>query len=336
MTIIYFILILGITITIHEFGHFIFAKKSGIHCYEFSIGMGPRLLKFNRKNDETDYCLRLFPIGGYVSMAGEQNDTDENVAKDKHFINKPWHQKLIVVLAGVTFNFLLAIVLLFIVGLINGVPSYKAQVGDVIAGSPAALAGLQEGAIINKINDQKVASADMFTLYFQKANGKEITLETDKGTYTIKPSKNKDYTYGFKMGGVVEKGFIPALKYSFWKFYSLIVQMIFVIGYLITGNLGLNNLAGPVGIYNIVGQSAEAGFINVVFLTALICINVGLINLLPFPAFDGFRAVLLIIEKITKKKINSKFETIVNGVGLVLLILLMIVITYNDILRLIS
>ena len=336
MTLIYFILILGITIFIHEFGHFLFAKKSGIHCYEFSLGMGPRIFKFNRKNDETDYCLRLFPIGGYVSMAGEQIETDEDVPKEKLLYNKPWHQKFLVVIAGVTFNGLLAIVLLFIVGLINGVPSYKPVIGDVIEGSPAYESGLREGCIVIAVNGKKVSSTDMFLLQYQIGNGKELTFETDKGTYTMKPSKNEEYTYGFQVGGDVKRGILPSISYAFIKFFSLTCQMLLTIWYLITGVLSVDNLAGPVGIYTVVGQSAQAGFVNLIYLTALICINVGLINLLPFPAFDGFRAFCLIIEKTTGKKLNPKTENTINTVGLVLLMILMVLITYNDIIRIIS
>ncbi|MDD2519081.1 MAG: site-2 protease family protein, partial [Bacilli bacterium] len=118
MTIIYFVLVLGITVFIHELGHFIFAKKAGIYIYEFSIGMGPRLFKFERANDETVYSIRLFPIGGYVSMSGEEVEVAENVPVEKRFQSKTWIQRFLTIVAGVTFNFLLAIVLLFIVGLV--------------------------------------------------------------------------------------------------------------------------------------------------------------------------------------------------------------------------
>ena len=121
ITIIAFIFILGVTVTIHEFGHFLFAKKAGIYVYEFSIGMGPRLFKFKRKNDETDYSIRLLPIGGYVQMAGEDIEVDKNIPKDKLLQSKTWIQRFLTMIAGVMFNFLLAIVVLFIIALVKGV-----------------------------------------------------------------------------------------------------------------------------------------------------------------------------------------------------------------------
>ena len=130
MTIIYFILILGITVFIHELGHFIFAKKFGVYVYEFSIGMGPRLFKFNRKNDETDYCIRLFPIGGFVQMAGEEVEVDEKIPENKRLQSKPAYQRLLIMVAGVMMNFLLAIVLLFCIGLFNKVTFNNLYVED--------------------------------------------------------------------------------------------------------------------------------------------------------------------------------------------------------------
>ena len=121
LTIIYFVFILGVTVFIHELGHFMFAKKFGVYVYEFSIGMGPRLFKFNRKNDETDYCIRLFPIGGYVQMAGEEVEVDEKIPENKRLQSKKWYQRLLIMVAGVMMNFILAIVILFTVGLIKGV-----------------------------------------------------------------------------------------------------------------------------------------------------------------------------------------------------------------------
>ena len=336
MTLLYFILILGITICIHEFGHFLFAKKSGIYCYEFSIGMGPRILKFRRKNDETEYSLRLFPIGGYVSMAGEQVEVDPDIPKEKLMNNRPWIQRFLTVAAGVLFNFILAIVLLFIVGLVKGVPNYHPVIGEVVVDSPAYKAGVKDGSTITAINGKKTNSFDKFILEYQVYNGKELVLETDKGTYKVKPIKENDnYVYGLKMDSSVKTGILNAIEYSFTKFFSLMGQMIMIIWYLITGNLGLDSLAGPVGIYNIVGQSSQAGFINLVYLTALLCINVGFLNLLPIPAFDGCRLLFLLIEKIKGSPVDPKIENRIHSVGLILLIILMIVITFNDIHRLI-
>ena len=336
MTLIYFILILGITIFVHELGHFIFAKRANIYCYEFSLGMGPRIFKFNRKNDETDYCIRLFPIGGYVSMAGEQIETDPDVPKDRQMFNKTWSQRFLTIVAGVMFNFIFALILLFVIGLIMGAPNTKPIIGDVVAGSPADVSGLKEGTLIKEINGKKVNSVDHFLLEMQVETGKTITLITDEGKVVITPSNDDEYTYGFAMDSSRETGILAAIQYSFTKFFSLIGQMVLIIWYLITGNLSLNNLSGPVGIYTLVDQSAAAGLINLVYLTALLCINVGFLNFLPIPAFDGGRLLFLIIEKIKGSPVNPKIENIIHSIGFVLLMILMVAVTYNDIIRLIK
>ena len=345
MTLLYFIIILGIIIFIHELGHFIFAKKSGIYVYEFSLGMGPRIFKWNRKNDETDYCLRLFPIGGFVQMAGEEIEDDENIPKDKKFGAKTFGQKFMTVIAGIMMNFLLAIVLLFIVGLINGAPQNKTIVGTIDPSMPAYTSGLQEGDRILKLNGRNANTYDKLTLQLQVFQGENITLQVERNglikEVNLQPKEIKidgetTYKYGFQINDEVEKGFFPALEYAFKKTFSLIHQMIFIVFYLITGQLELGSLSGPVGIYNVVGNAAESGFLSLLYLTAYISINVGFINFLPIPAFDGGRILFLIIEKIKGKPVDQKLENTVHTIGFFLLMALMLLITYNDIIRIIS
>lgn len=345
MTLLYFILVLGITVLIHELGHFIFAKKAGVHCYEFSIGMGPRLFKFNRKNDETEYSIRLLPIGGYVQMAGEDLETnDDKVSADRQMCNKKWHERFLIIVAGVVFNFILAFILLFIVGLINGAPTNKPIIASVDEEYPAYKTNLQAGDIIVKINDKNIKTSDRLILELQVTNGKEVELEVmhENGKtedVTIKPilveiDGESGYKYGFSLDNSVDNGFFSAIKYAFTKILSLVEQMIFIICYLITGKLSLNNLAGPIGIFNIVGEAASAGFINIIYLMGYISVNVGFINLLPIPAFDGGRLLFLIIEKIKGKPVNPKVENMIHSIAFILLMILMFVISYNDIMRL--
>jgi regulator of sigma E protease len=339
MTLIYFILILGITVFIHEFGHFIFAKKAGIYVYEFSIGMGPRLLKFNRKGDETDYCLRLFPIGGYVSMAGEGLEEDGKIPKDRLLQSKTWLQRLLTMSAGVIFNFLLALILLFVVGLCNGV-----SLDTTYIQSPT-VEGLQAGDKILAINGNFVNNYDKLVLELQIAGDQEFEMEVKhsdntKEIVTITPEavyeddELQGYSYGFYLDGKIEKGIIPALKYAFKKFFSTIEQMIFTIIYLFRGILSVKLLSGPVGIYSAVGTYAKMGFVSLLSFLCLIDINVGFINLLPIPAFDGGHILFLIIEKIKGSPVNPKVENIINSIFFILLMILMVVITYNDIIRL--
>ncbi|MBE6149245.1 MAG: RIP metalloprotease RseP [Firmicutes bacterium] len=334
MTLIYFIIVLSVTIFIHELGHFIFAKKAKIHVYEFCVGMGPRLIKWTRKNDETEYGIRLFPIGGFCSMAGENIEIDENVPKDKLLQSKTWGQKFMTIVAGVMFNFIFAFIILFIVGLINGNPNTKPIVSNVLENSV-----LKSGDLILEVNDIKVKNIDRFMLEYQVNYGKnlELTILRDDKQLDIeiepKVLEDGTYQYGFGLNEDVEKGFFEAIKYAFTKFVSLISQMYLTVFYLFTGKISLSNLSGPIGIYNIVGQSAKLGIVNLIYLTGYLSINVGVINLLPLPAFDGGRLLFLIIEKIIRKPVNPKVENIIHTIGFALLMLLMVAITYNDIIR---
>lgn len=344
ITILCFLLILTIIVSIHEFGHFLFAKKAGIYVYEFSIGMGPRLFKFKRKNDETEYSIRLLPIGGYVQMAGETDEVDEKIPKEKNMQNKTWLQRFFVIIAGIMFNFILAIVILFVVGLATNSPKTTTIVGSIDANSPAYNAGLVDGDRIVAINNIKVNNADRLQLELAVLNGKSVDFKViDKNnnekTVTITPEKvvngkTTSYKYGFGLKTEKHKGIIEAIKYAFCKFGSLIVQMFLTIWYLITGKVSLSNLSGPIGIYSIVEQSAKLGFINVIYLMGYLSLNVGVMNLLPVPALDGGRLLFLIIEKIKGSPINPKYETIINNVGFLLLMALIVAVSYNDILRL--
>ena len=343
MTLIYFILILGITVFIHELGHFIFAKHAGIYVYEFSIGMGPQIFKFHRKNDETEYSIRLLPIGGYVQMAGEEIEADEDIPKEKQMTHKKWHQRFMTVIAGILFNFLLAIFIFFIVGLINGVPTETTTVADVSKNSAAFKAGLKSGDKILKINGTKIVSSDHLMLLVQ-INGKDkmnmtILRDGKEKALQITPKEIKEndqvsYQYGFSLKNHLVHDFFSAVKYGFTKMFSLIHQMILIIAYFLLGKLSISSLAGPVGIYTVVDQSAKAGILSLIYLLGFLSLNVGFINLLPIPAFDGGRLLFLIIEKIKGSPVKPKIENTIHEIGFVFLMVLMVVITYHDILRL--
>ncbi len=343
MTLIYFILILGITIFIHELGHFIWAKKSNIYDYEFSIGMGPAIKTWKRKNDETEYSIRLFPIGGYVSMAGEEMDDDDNIPDERKLPNRPWRQRFITIAAGIIHNFILALVVFFIVGLVVGASGSTAKIVSIEENTPAYKAGLEVGDKIIKLNGKKVDTDSlMLKLAINDGKSARFTVKKADGSYdniVVKPEKieNEDkttsYKFGFGMGSDVKKGILPSIGYAFRKFKSLIVQMFYTIAYLATGKLSFDNISGPVGIYTIVGETAKTGFINVVYLLGYISLNVGFMNFLPIPAFDGGRLLFLIIEKIKRKRVSPRFENTVHAIGMAFLLALMIFITYNDIVK---
>lgn len=347
MAIIYFILILTLVVCIHEFGHFLFAKKAGVYVYEFSIGMGPRLFKFKRKNDETEYSIRLLPIGGFVQMAGEDGDEQIDIPKDKNLQSKTWGQKLMIMLAGIIFNFILAIFILFIVGLVNGCDTGKPYLAKIEENSVLYNEGLRNDDLIISINGKKISTSDRLMLEYQVAYGKDIVLgvkdkEGNIKKVTIKPEKSENdkgkvtYTYGFSLKKDVKHGFIEAIKYAFTKFFSLMWQMLLIIWYLITGKLSISNLSGPIGIFTTVKEASKYGLINLVYLTGYISLNLGFMNLLPIPALDGCRSLFLIIGKVIGKPINPKVENAIHSVGFSLLMILIIFVSYNDILGLIK
>jgi len=346
LTLILLILILGIIILVHEFGHFITAKKSGVYIYEFSIGMGP-IIKTHKGKDGINYNIRAFPIGGFVSMAGEVYEDDETnkIPKDKFMCNKKWWQRIIILAAGVFNNFVLAIVILFVMALIWGASSLEPKISEALDGYPASTAGLKSGDIITSINGHKVSTWDQAQIYLvmeDKDNTYEIEVKhpngkAEKFNVTPKKEKGEDGTeakvFGFKIEQTIEKGLWPSIKYAFGKFNSLISTMAITVGNLFTGKISLSSLSGPVGIYHVVGESMKVGIEQIIYLIAFLSINVGLINILPIPAFDGGRILFLIIEKIKGSPINSKFENMCHTIFFFLLILLMIYITVFDIIR---
>ncbi len=344
LTLLYLILILGVLIFIHELGHFIFAKIFHVHIYEFSLGMGPKILKKVGK-DKVLYSLRAFPIGGFVSMAGEVGEDDKKVKKSQFLCNKPWHQKLIVLIAGVTFNFIFALLTLFVSGIIWGSYTDRPIIGETIENYPMAKAGMEAGDLLLEINGYKVKDWDKASIVINLKdednvyNFKVLKNNGDIKNYSISPVTEKNQkgenqkVFGFYAGNEKEVGFVNAIKYTFTKFGRIVSSMAFVIGNLFTGKLSLKALSGPVGMYSIVGDTVTYGVESILYLVALLSINLGFINILPFPAFDGGRVLFLIIEKIKGKKVDPKIENIIHTVGFILLMLLMLYITFQDILK---
>lgn len=346
LSLLLFVFILSLIILIHELGHFYWAKKFGVYIYEFSLGMGPVI--FTKKGkDNINYNIRAFPIGGFVQMAGEVYEDDKKIPKKKFMCNKPWHQRLMIIVAGVVNNFIMALLLLLIYALIWGAPNIKSEVSEVMKDYPAYEAGLKEGDKILKINGKNAKTWDEANIILVLKNKNDYStfkVEHKDGTIEelkITPKKEKDpetkqerNIYGFSVNQDIEKGIIPSIKYSFEKFGSIVNSMIITISSLFNGSLSVKMLSGPVGIYKVVDQSAQYGIANIIYLIAFLSINVGFINILPFPAFDGGRAFFMVIEKIKGSPVNSNFENLCHTIGFILLLILMIYISFNDILRL--
>ena len=340
-----FILILGSIVFIHEFGHFMMAKLTGVYVYEFAIGMGPKL--WSKKGKETEYTLRAIPIGGFCMMAGEDLEDDDlkKVPKNKRLQSKkPW-QRFLIMFFGAGNNFIFAILLLFAIGLIWGGSSMEPVVTSVLKNSAAANSGIEAGDRILEINGHSISTTDDISLYLAVADPEEasdIKVEKENDsvkTYSVQPKKKKvdgqtTYQYGIGMHQEVEHGFLAAIQFTYKKTISIFKQMAVTVGYLFTGGISISQLSGPVGIFSIVGDQSSAGIMNIIYLVAFLSINVGFINLLPIPAFDGGHILFIIIEKIKGSPVNPETENKIHTIGLFLLMLLMVVITFNDILRL--
>ncbi len=346
LNLIYFIIILGIIVLVHEFGHFIFAKLFGIYVYEFAIGMGPKLFHWKSKKGETEYSIRAIPIGGFCALAGEDLDSDdqEKVPEDRRLQSKPVWQRFLVMFFGAGNNFILAFLLLLIIAFGWGAVSSKPIVSELVSGNPAEEAGIEVGDYILEINGHKVKTSDDVSIYLQvedKSKPITFTVERDGRELDIDVTPLKEevdgstiYRVGIISEGEVERGFVASIQYAFTKMGSLFRQMVITLKGLFTGGLSVNQLSGPVAIYSIVGTQASAGFENILYLIALLSINVGFINLIPLPAFDGGRILFLIIEKIKGSPVKPETENKIHTIGFILLLALMIYITFNDILKL--
>lgn len=347
MTLLILIIILGVLIFVHEFGHFIVAKKAGVFVEEFALGMGPQIFKWKRKNDPTTYSIRLLPIGGFCAMAGEVvEEKEKKLKKNQYMCNKKPYQKFLILVAGVTMNFMLALLIFFLQGLIWGSSNQLSYVGMVTENSAVAKAGITEGDRIISINGVKTNTWDKIQVAIALKNDSksyEFVVKKSDGSvnkYEVTPNYIKDkkgnevMVFGFGAGNTLNKGFIASIKYSLIKFYSVISSMTLIIVKLFSGALGLKSLSGPVGMYTVVGESAKLGIQSLLYLTAYLSVNLGFINIIPFPAFDGGRILFVIIEKIKGSPVKAEVENWFHTIGFILLMILTVVITYQDILRL--
>lgn len=340
-----FIVILGIIVFVHEFGHFIFAKLTGVYVYEFALGMGPKIWGF--KKGETDYNIRAIPIGGFCQLAGEDldDDDDKEVPKERRLQSKKAWQRFLIMVFGPMNNFILAVVLLFFIALAVGGSTLKPVITSIEENSAVSEVGMEEGDRILTINGHKIKYSDDISLYLAVADPSKVqTFKVKKengdiSTYKVKPKKvvedgKESYRYGIGIQQERTTGFVNAIIFTFQKTCSIFKQMFITVGYLFTGKIHLNQLSGPVGIYSVVGQQRSLGFANLLYLMAFLSINVGFINLLPIPAFDGGHILFIIIELIKGSPVKPELENKIHTVFLILLLILMVIITINDILRL--
>lgn len=321
-----FIFVIGLLVFVHELGHFVVAKINKMHVYQFCLGLGPKIIKYQGK--ETTYAICLLPIGGMVDLREDENDE----TNERSFSSKKPHQRLFVILAGAFMNFVLAYVL--IVGIFFTEPLPTTTIGSLADGMPAVSAGIMEGDIIKEINGKKVA-------YWSDVT-KHVAFSDDSEFEVIINRDGQDQTY--QLEGMVSEGYMkigvsptfeknPSLAFSYAaKDFADKSTMIFD-GFvkIITRQVDPDQVSGPVGIFRQVGQVAETNDIkNLLYFTALLSINLGIFNLLPFPFLDGGRAVFIIYELIFRKPVDKEKEAFVHFLGMVALVALMIVLVFKD------
>lgn len=340
MTLAAAVFVFGLLVLVHEFGHFITAKLTGMRVDEFAIGFGPKLI--SRRHGETIYSLRAIPLGGFNDIAGM--DPDNNPAGERGFCEKPVLSRMIVILAGATMNFLLPIILFFMIYATIGEmqPSNEPIIGDVIAGMSAEKAGLQSNDKIISVNGQKVATWNEFTGKLKHMQeGQTVELEYQRGekinTVTLTPKYVKEENralVGVQSGIIYEsKTLNEAMTLAIDHTKKITVAMIEAIANLFKEPNQTENLAGPIGIVQMAGHVAERGFIPLLNFAALLSINLGIVNLLPVPVLDGGHFVNLFIEAVRGKPLGAKAIAYTQRVGIALLLMLMIFATKNDLVR---
>lgn len=349
-TLLIFVVILGLIVIIHELGHFLTAKRLGIRVDEFGIGFPPRI--FGLKRGETEYTVNLIPIGGFVKIHGEDGDNEHDSRSLGH---RPAWQRLLVLSAGVGMNILLAAIL-FSVGFSIGLPSVvdkntqaksirdlKVQIVSVNENTPASDAKLQPGDQIVSIDQTPIYSIEQIENYNKTRADQSVVITVIRSSNKLDMPvllKNLDGSGGGKMGvSLVETGItsfsIPTAIYLGFKNTFIYLWAIIVSFYTLLKNLFIGqpvgaDVAGPIGIAVLTGQVAKLGFMYLLQFTALLSLNLAVINFVPFPALDGGRALFVMIEKIRGKKINRDIESAIHNIGFTLLLILVALVTLRD------
>ncbi len=345
MNILLIILVFGVIVFFHEFGHFIVAKLNHIAVTEFAIGMGPAIFSFQKK--ETKYSLRILPIGGYCLMVGEEEESDDENA----FGNKPVWVRMLVVAAGPIFNFILAFI--FSIVLIHFTGCDPSTLYEVVEGSAADEAGIEAGDTIVSMNGEKMYNYREVLLYMELNDPSkpiEMVLETPEGeryTTTVIPrlDENNQYKMGIRGGYIKSDSIGTDIKYAALELRYWVKATVTSLKLIVTGGVSGDEVMGPIGVGGTMndiieevkeesdskGEAVINIMLNMLNWCILLSVNLGIMNLLPIPALDGGRLLFLVIEAVRRKKIPQDKEAFVNMIGFVLLIILMIVVFFNDI-----
>lgn len=331
-------LVFGVLIFIHELGHFSTAKLFNFKVLEFAIGMGPALLSWGK--GETKYSLRAFPIGGYVAVEGE--DTESFDERALQF--QPVWKRLIFVVAGAAMNLILGLILVML--LVGRQPLLGTNIIADFDKSATSSQFLHVNDKIVKVNNystlgyndvifQIIRDQDGVVDFEVVRDGQKLKIDKVPFTTTEIAQGQKAINLDFVFYGR-EKSFGSSLSYSFEWTVSMIKQVYYSVFDLATGRYGLNQLSGPVGTASAIGQASSQGLTSFLFLVSFLTINIGVFNLLPLPALDGGRLLFLLVEALRGKPIDPKYENYIHTAGFLLLMLLVVVVTYNDIARLVT
>ncbi|AOT68242.1 RIP metalloprotease RseP [Geosporobacter ferrireducens] len=329
-TILVAFIVFGLLVIFHELGHFAVAKFVGIKVHEFAIGMGPRLLKVKKR--ETEYSLRILPIGGYVKMEGE----DEASSDAGSFNNKPIWARMAVLIAGPFMNFVLAILLFSMIFYSLGFPT--TIIDRVTPGFPAEQVGLRSGDQIIAINEDAITNWDQIVRRINGSREEEINItllrEGAEKKFQVIPIINKETNQAIiGITPTAEKSLAKSITTSVDRMFFIMGGMMEFLGNLFGGKASTEDVVGPVGIIHLVGEAAKTSIYNVMSLAALISINLGIVNLIPIPALDGGRLLFLLFEGISGRPIDPEKEGFIHLIGFVLLMVLMLFIAYKDIIR---
>ncbi len=345
------IIVLAVLIFVHEFGHFLMAKLFNVYVLEFSLGFGPKLFSF--KKNETEYKVSAIPFGGYVKLLGEDDDDIPEGLEKYAFSNKSTFQKIMIIFGGPLFNFIFA-ALFFAIVFLKGVAILQPFIGDVQKNMPAYSAGLKKGDKIIQINNFIIKKWDDIPKAIKKNKGEILEIKVLRKnkilTFRIKPvvkeyknifgESKKRYFIGIVADTskvkIIHLNPFQAIVKGVEETYRWIKLTILSIIKLIERIVPFSSLGGPILIGQIAGETAKQGIFNFLYFLAVISVNLGVLNLVPFPVLDGGRIVILLLEKIRGKEFDIKKMELIQKIGFSILIALMFFVFYNDILRILN
>ena len=347
ITIILFIIIFGVVVIAHEFGHFLLAKANGIHVIEFAVGMGPTLCAFQKGG--TKYSLKLFPIGGACMFEGEDGLAEkEGEPGEGSFLKASVWGRISTVVAGPVFNFILAFVIAFIMVNMTGIIAIRDPIATQVSeGGGAEAAGLQDGDRIVSINGEKLGLYQEISLYMQasyRGGDLEVVYERDGVRHKTMLTPQYDEASGIYLLGVMNADYvspkgIETLKYAWYEMRYSVKATYKSLGMMFQGRVSRQDVAGPVGIaVNVVGKTYDEAknygwqsvLLSMLNITLMLSVNLGILNLLPIPALDGGRLVFLLLEIVRGKPVPPEKEGMVHFVGLMFFMVLMVVVFFND------